>query len=163
MKNGKDIRKILFVCLGNICRSPAAEGVMKKMLCDVDAEEDFIIGSAGIGAWHAGELPDIRMRRCGACRGYCFNSHARQICREDFSRFDLIVAMDNDNVRALRPLARNDGERRKIVCMADFFTGNSHYTTVPDPYYGTERDFETALDLIEDGCQGLIKRIYDDV
>ena len=152
MKNGKDIRKILFVCLGNICRSPAAEGVMKKMLCDVDAEEDFIIGSA-----------DIRMRRCGACRGYCFNSHARQICREDFSRFDLIVAMDNDNVRALRPLARNDGERRKIVCMADFFTGNSHYTTVPDPYYGTERDFETALDLIEDGCRGLIKRIYDDV
>ena len=93
----------------------------------------------------------------------CFNSHARQICREDFSRFDLIVAMDNDNVRALRPLAHNDGERRKIVCMADFFTGNSHYTTVPDPYYGTERDFETALDLIEDGCRGLIKRIYDDV
>ena len=71
--------------------------------------------------------------------------------------------MDNDNVRALRPLAHNDGERRKIVCMADFFTGNSHYTTVPDPYYGTERDFETALDLIEDGCRGLIKRIYDDV
>lgn len=156
MKEKSDIRKILFVCLGNICRSPAAEGVMKKMLGGHTGGEGFVVDSAGIGPWHAGELPDSRMRRCGAGRGYCFDSVARQVCRADFSRFDMIVAMDNDNVKALRLLARNDMERRKIVCLSDFFIENRNYTTVPDPYYGTERDFETALTLIEDGCRGLL-------
>lgn len=156
MRQPCDIRKILFVCLGNICRSPAAEGVMKKMLAGRSGgTEDFTIDSAGIGPWHAGELPDSRMRRCGARRGYDFSTRARQICRDDFARFDLIVAMDNDNVRALCALARDNAEREKIVCLADFFTENRRHTTVPDPYYGTERDFETALTLIEDGCRGL--------
>ena len=157
MRGQGDIRRILFICLGNICRSPAAQGVMNKMLADSPGgAEDFVIDSAGIGPWHAGELPDSRMRKCGARRGYDFSTRARQICREDFARFALVVAMDNDNVRALHALTRNSEDREKIVCLADFFTENRRYTTVPDPYYGTERDFETALTLIEDGCRGLI-------
>ena len=84
-------KKILFVCLGNICRSPAAEGIMKHIVKEEGREDDFFIDSAGIGPWHVGELPDSRMRRHGAAHGYNFNSRARQICRQDFKAFDLIV------------------------------------------------------------------------
>lgn len=155
LKNKEKI-KILFVCLGNICRSPAAEGVMKKMLAEAGMDAGVLVDSAGIGPWHVGELPDSRMRRCGARRGYSFDTRARQVCRDDFSRFDIIVAMDNDNVRALKSLARNSEEEAKIVSMSDFLTAHKRYASVPDPYYGTERDFELALDLIEDGCRGLM-------
>ena len=84
-------KKILFVCLGNICRSPAAEGIMKHIVKEEGREDDFFIDSAGIGPWHVGELPDSRMRRHGAAHGYNFNSRARQISRKDFNDFDLIV------------------------------------------------------------------------
>jgi len=150
--------RILFVCLGNICRSPAAEGVMRKMLAEAGMD-DVHVDSAGIGAWHVGELPDSRMRRCGARRGYKFDSRARQVCRDDFRRFDFVVAMDGDNMRALRALARNDKERGKIVCMSEFLTAHRQYEYVPDPYYGTDRDFDLALDLIEDGCRGLLEQL----
>lgn len=149
--------KILFVCLGNICRSPAAEGVMKSMLRENGT--DIFVDSAGIGPWHVGELPDRRMRECGARRGYIFNSRARQVCKDDFKLFDIIVAMDNDNVRALKSIARGNDEERKIVCMSEFLTTHRQYNTVPDPYYGTESDFDLALDLIEDGCRGLLKQL----
>lgn len=153
--------KILFVCLGNICRSPAAEGVMKKMLAGAGMGDRVSADSAGIGPWHVGELPDSRMRRCGAQRGYAFDSRARQVCKDDFKRFDIIVAMDDDNVRALKAMAGGEEEVRKIARMADFMSPDCRYATVPDPYYGTERDFNLALDLIEDGCRGLIEWIKE--
>ena len=159
MKENMDKRKILFVCLGNICRSPAAEGVMKKLLEERAGGTDIVVDSAGIGPWHAGQLPDSRMRRCGARLGYRFDSIARQVGHEDFTRFDIIVAMDGDNVKALRALARSEAERRKIVCLSDFFIENRHCATVPDPYYGPDSDFKTALTLIEDGCRGLLEEI----
>ena len=154
---------ILFVCLGNICRSPAAEAVMKKKLEDrwplcAGVEVD----SAGIGSWHEGQLPDRRMRRHGAARGYDVGSVARQVKAEDFARFDYIFGMDHDNMADLRRLARTEEERSKVMCAADFMARHPQYDTVPDPYYGGGDAFELALDLIEDACDGIINRLFAD-
>ncbi len=152
--------KILFVCLGNICRSPAAEGVMKALVSSAANDLSIEVDSAGIGGWHVGELPDSRMRRCGARRGYDFSSRARQVQPSDFDRFDYLFAMDSDNVRALKHIARSDADRRKIVCMADFFTTHRNsYHLVPDPYYGNEDDFDLALNLIEEGCEEILRQL----
>lgn len=132
---------------------------MKSMLRENGIDKEIFVDSAGIGPWHVGELPDRRMRECGTRRGYIFNSRARQVCKDDFKLFDIIVAMDNDNVRALKSIARSNDKERKIVCMSEFLTTHRQYTTVPDPYYGTESDFDLALDLIEDGCRGLLKKL----
>ncbi|MEE1092588.1 MAG: low molecular weight protein-tyrosine-phosphatase [Prevotella sp.] len=145
-------KALLFVCLGNICRSPAAESVMKSM---TEGNDNYIIDSAAIGPWHVGELPDSRMRRLGTRRGYKFESRARQVERADFNHYDYIIAMDNDNIKALNALARNDSDREKIICLASFLTKHPGFSTIPDPYYGGEKDFELALDLIEDACEGL--------
>ena len=99
MKQGK--HTVLFICLGNICRSPAAEGIMKSLVEKAGLSDEFEIDSAGIGSWHVGQLPDSRMRKCGAEHGYRFDSHARQFQRSDFKRFDTIVVMDNENYRAM--------------------------------------------------------------
>ena len=151
----KDDRiSILFVCLGNICRSPAAEAIMRKKLEDA-GNADIIIDSAGIGSWHEGQLPDRRMREHGARRGYDISSRARQIKTADFARFDYIFGMDHENMADLKRLAHNDEERRKVLCTADFMTHHADYDTVPDPYYGGADGFELALDLIEDACDGI--------
>lgn len=152
--------RILFVCLGNICRSPMAEAVMDKMLAASGLNGRFSSDSAGIGGWHIGTLPDVRMRRCAAAHGYSLTHRARQFDpASDFSSSYLIVAMDADNRRDLLSMARIDADREKVVMMADFFSPSVSYTSVPDPYYGDEEDFETALSLIEEGCRGLISRL----
>jgi len=154
------MEKLLFVCLGNICRSPAAEAIMKHKLKEFWPDgDDVVVDSAGIGSWHEGQLPDHRMRRHGARRGYDISSRARQIRQADFSRFDWIIGMDEQNMTDLRRLARTDADRQKLLCAADYMTKHPAYTTVPDPYYGGDRDFEIALDLIEDACDGLIERL----
>lgn len=151
---------ILFICLGNICRSPAAEAVMRKKLDDIWPNGSNIkVDSAGIGSWHEGQLPDYRMRRTGKRHGYDISSRARQIKQADFSRFTYIIGMDYENISDLNSLARTDEERKKILCAADFMTHHPAYHTVPDPYYGDEKDFELALELIEDACDGIIKKI----
>lgn len=127
---------VLFICLGNICRSPAAEGIMKAKVEEKGLASQFYIDSAAIGPWHVGQLPDSRMRRCGAAHGYCFDSHARQFDKSDFAKFDYIVVMDNDNYRAITRMA-----------------------SVPDPYYGDESDFELVITLLEDALEGLIEEI----
>ena len=162
MERKKDSSKkyILFVCLGNICRSPAAEGIMKKMVCDDDElRGKVVVDSAGIGNWHVGQLPDKRMREHAQARGYELTSRARQVRVEDFSRFDYIFAMDEQNVFDLDKLARNVDDRNKIHCLADYLTVHSNYATVPDPYYGSGNDFDVALDLIEDACAELVRRL----
>ena len=148
--------KILFVCLGNICRSPAADGVMRKLVGQ-QGMDNFVIDSAGIGSWHVGDLPDHRMRQCGQKRGYTFDHHARQVRSTDFQDFDLIAGMDEMNIRDLKDLAPDADALEKIVCLANFMTEHKGQKTIPDPYYGDEKDFEFALDLIEDACQGLLK------
>lgn len=153
--------KILFVCLGNICRSPAAEAIMKLKLDEaVPFSDDYFVDSAGIGSWHEGQLPDRRMREHGARRGYDISSRARQIKPADFARFDYIFGMDHENMADLRRIARNDAERAKVLCAADFMTRHPGYDTVPDPYYGGPEGFELALDLIEDACDGIISRMF---
>lgn len=157
MKQGK--HTVLFICLGNICRSPAAEGIMKSLVEKAGLSDEFEIDSAGIGSWHVGQLPDSRMRKCGAEHGYRFDSHARQFQRSDFQRFDTIVAMDNENYRAITSMASSQADKDKVVRMADFLTSHREYTTVPDPYYGDYSDFELVITLLEDACQGLLDEL----
>ena len=159
MKSGK--HTVLFICLGNICRSPAAEGIMKSLVEKEGMSEDFFIDSAAIGSWHIGQLPDSRMRKCGAEHGYRFDSHARQFQKSDFQRFDLIVVMDNENYRAITSMASSQADKDKVVRIADYLTHHREYTTVPDPYYGDYSDFELVIELLEDACQGLLDSIKE--
>lgn len=159
MKKGK--HSILFICLGNICRSPAAEGIMKALVKKAGREDEFYIDSAAIGPWHIGQLPDARMRRCGAKHGYQFDSHARQFSAQDFDRFDLIVVMDEDNYKAISRQARTEEDKAKIIRIADYLSAAhcQHYSTVPDPYYGNEEDFELVITLLEDALARLLENI----
>jgi protein-tyrosine phosphatase len=152
--------KLLFICLGNICRSPAANAIMQRYVDEAGLSDKFVIDSAGIGPWHVGQLPDKRMREHGARRGYRIDHIARQFdATRDFDRFDYIVVMDEDNYRNITRQAHNDDDRKKVIRMADYFIKYKGRTSVPDPYYGDGEDFELALDLIEDGCKGLLARL----
>lgn len=155
-----DKTKILFICLGNICRSPAADAIMQQVVDKAGLTDRFYIDSAGIGPWHVGQLPDRRMRQHGAKRGYKIDHIARQFnAKRDFDNFDYIVVMDDDNYNNICRQARNDGERKKVIRMADYFVKYKGKTSVPDPYYGGDADFELALDLIEDGCNGILNTL----
>ena len=131
-----------------------------KHIVDREGREDgFYIDSAGIGGWHVGELPDSRMRRRGAARGYDFCSRARQFSVDDFSRFDLILVMDNENYFEITRRAQNEADKQKVVMLADYMTNHDGQRYIPDPYYGDDRDFDFALDLIEDACEGLFAEL----
>jgi len=149
--------RILFVCLGNICRSPAAEGILKQLAEKHHRSDRLFVDSAGIGAWHIGQLPDPRMRKHGSLRGYDFNSRARQIKQADFDRFDMIIVMDHNNYDDVCSLARNEDDSSKVHMMSEYLQRYKGRATVPDPYYGGDAEFELALDLLEDGCEGLLK------
>ncbi|MGL5682104.1 MAG: low molecular weight protein-tyrosine-phosphatase [Marinifilaceae bacterium] len=152
--------KLLFVCLGNICRSPSAEGIMRQLVEDKGCAEAFDIDSAGTYGGHAGALPDERMRRHASKRGYVLDSRSRQFYPSaDFERFDLIICMDNENVHNIMRLAETDEERAKVVKMTDFCSHYKHYTEVPDPYYGGAAGFELVLDLLEDATEGLYEHL----
>ena len=152
--------RLLFICLGNICRSPAANAIMQKYVDESGLSNRFEIDSAGIGPWHVGQLPDKRMREHGARRGYRIDHIARQFdAAKDFDRFDYIVVMDEDNYRNITRQAQNEEDRKKVIRMADYFIKYKGRTSVPDPYYGDGEDFELALDLIEDGCKGLLAHL----
>lgn len=155
-----DKTKILFICLGNICRSPAANAIMQKYVDMAGLTDRFYIDSAGIGSWHVGQLPDKRMRQHGAKRGYNINHIARQFDdKHDFNDFDYIVVMDDENYKNICWQAHNDTERNKVIRMADYLIKYKGRHDVPDPYYGGDKDFELALDLIEDGCRGILDSI----
>lgn len=152
-------KRILFVCLGNICRSPGAEAVLKKMAADRNLTIPLGIDSAGTGGWHTGEPADERMQEHALRRGYALTHLARKFNPDvDFDRFDLIIGMDDENIRRLKSLARNENDRKKIRRMTDFSRLFS-YTSVPDPYYGGEEGFELVLDLLEDACEGLLDKL----
>lgn len=149
-------KRVLFVCLGNICRSPAAQAVMERLVDDGEMSELFMIDSAGIGSWHTGQLPDRRMREHAQRRGYELTHRARQVRSGDFERFDYIVGMDEENMHDLRRLAPSHDAAKRVISLPDFLRHHPGQATVPDPYYGGPRDFELALDLIEDACDGLL-------
>lgn len=153
---GKDKVRILFVCLGNICRSPAAEGVFRSMVEEKGLDSHLEIDSAGLYGGHAGQQPDSRMRVHAFQRGYSLIHRSRPVKTSDFDDFDLIVAMDDSNYSRLRRLAPTlDGER-KVVKMIDFVKGYPQFDCVPDPYYEGAEGFEIVLDLLEDGCRNLL-------
>lgn len=152
-------QRLLFICLGNICRSPAADGIMHHLVEARGLADDFYIDSAGIGSWHVGQLPDYRMRRCGERHGYVFDHRARQFSAADFDRFDLIAVMDHENFHDVARQARSAADRRKIIRMSDYLRHHPGQQTVPDPYYGDERDFEFAVELLEDACEGLLDEL----
>lgn len=150
---------VLFVCLGNICRSPAAHAVMQQMVDQAGLADVIRIDSAGIGDWHEGQLPDHRMRRHGQRRGYNLAHRARQIRVADFDRQDIIVVMDEGNWRDVSALARSEADMSRVVRMSDYLPDGCGHHAVPDPYYGSDADFELALDLIEQGCHNLLDDI----
>lgn len=148
--------KVLFVCLGNICRSPAAEGMMRRLVERKGLANRFELDSAGFYGGHAGDLPDRRMRVHARQRGLELTHISRQITRADFDRFDWIVAMDDANYDDLRRLAATPEELRKLLKMASFLRFHSHHDYIPDPYYEGSEGFELVLDLLDDACEGLL-------
>ena len=153
-------QKLLFVCLGNICRSPAAEGVFLHLLNERGLSDRFVVDSAGTGGWHTGNPADRRMQAAAARRGIQLPSRARQISLDDLSDFDLVLTMDDANLTAVQGLAREAGRRatatvRPMLSYAQSFSE----TEVPDPYYGGEAGFEHVLDLLEDACSNLLDEL----
>ncbi|MFM7341563.1 MAG: low molecular weight protein-tyrosine-phosphatase [Betaproteobacteria bacterium] len=147
---------LLFVCMGNICRSPTAEGVMRHRLQQQGLAQHFAVDSAGTHNHHPGKPPDARTQKHAALRGYDLSDlRARQIVEADFERFDLILTMDWDN-QALTEALCPPAYVRKVRRLAEFFQRHSE-TVVPDPYYGGPDDFERVLDLVEDGVDGLMR------
>jgi protein-tyrosine phosphatase len=149
--------RVLFVCLGNICRSPTAEGVL-RWLCAAEAPALAIeIDSAGIGDYHLGKAPDPRTQRAAASRGIDLGSlRARQVERADFTRFDLILAMDRRNLSALRAM-QPSGSRAQIALFLEF--AGQPGADVPDPYTGGAADFERVLDLVIPACRRVLARL----
>ncbi len=155
-------KSILFVCLGNICRSPMAEEIMRTLLNDNNLNDSIEIDSAGILSVHQGELPDRRMREHAFTRGYRLTHRSRPVKGADFDRFDLIIGMDDNNIDALERLAPTLEAKEKIQRMADFFTNKVQYDYVPDPYYGGSEGFNLVIDLLEDGCKNLLKNFKNE-
>ncbi len=153
--------RILFVCMGNICRSPTAEGVMRAQLRQARLDDEIEVDSAGTGGWHAGEPPDERATAAAHRRGILVEGAARQVRPSDFDDFDLLVAMDRRNLGDLRTLAPDDEAREKVRLLRDFdpATAGAPDVDVPDPYYGGERGFEDVLDMVEASCRGLIAEL----
>ena len=154
--------KILFVCLGNICRSPAAEGVFKHMLRQRGITGSFEVDSAGTYSGHAGELPDPRMRSHAARRGYLLEHRSRPVRPDDFEKFDLILGMDDRNIDALKEKAPDVETERKIGRMTDYCRVKV-VDYVPDPYYGGAQGFENVLDILEDACGGLLDSLTQEL
>ena len=150
--------RLLFVCLGNICRSPSAEAVMKRLVKDAGLGDRIEIDSAGIAGYHEGDRADSRMRAHAARRGYVLDSISRPVRQWDFHDFDLIIGMDNRNIDDLKEKAPDLVTEQKIHQMMEYST-NGLYDYVPDPYYSGAEGFELVLDLLEDTCRGLLARV----
>ncbi len=150
--------RILFVCMGNICRSPTAEAVFRTLATERGLEHLVEIDSAGTHAYHVGETPDPRAQRAAAKRGVSMEDlRARRVEVADFERFDLILAMDEDNLRILEDLCP-DEHRHKLRLFLDFAV-DVEVREVPDPYYGGQKGFEYVLDLVEKAAEGLLEEI----
>jgi protein-tyrosine phosphatase len=157
--DNKKITRILFVCLGNICRSPAAEAMMRQLVERSGLADIIDIDSAGTYGGHSGERSDPRMRRAAAARGIEMTHLARQVREEDFERFDMVIAMDDNNYDALFRLAPDRAAQSKIFRFREFLTNHPEWSYIPDPYYEGHEGFELVLDLLEDGCATILERL----
>ena len=154
-----DKTRILFVCLGNICRSPAANGVMEQMVAQQGLQDKFLIDSAGTYGGHAGELPDPRMRVAASRRGYNLTHRSRKFREQDYHDFDMIVVMDDSNYENVARLAPERKYLDKVYRFVEFSKNHPDWNYVPDPYYEGHEGFELVLDILEDGCVELINRM----
>lgn len=148
--------RICFVCSGNICRSPTAEGVLKKLVAEAGLAHAFHVESAGIGSWHVGERPDPRTIRAAEARGYRLESRAQHWKARDFDRFDYVVAMDRTHVLALARLADTEAIKAKISLARDHVIGGPRDEDVPDPYYGELEGFDEVVDICLEACTALL-------
>lgn len=151
--------KLLFVCLGNICRSPSAENIMNHLIAQRGLEDQIECDSAGTSAYHIGSAPDRRMAAAAAKQGIKLQGRARQFKQEDFEAFDLILAMDKDNYRNILYLDQENQYKDKVRLMCDFCTRHPNISEVPDPYYGGPEGFNQVIDLLMDGCEGLLDQL----
>lgn len=148
--------RVCFVCLGNICRSPTAEGVMRHLVTQAGLAEAWVLDSAGTGGWHKGEPPDPRAVTAAAARGIVVEGRARRFEPADFDRFDLVLAMDRENRANLLRLCRDAGDVAKVRLLRDHDPAAAPESDVPDPYYGGPDGFVEILDQIEAACRGLL-------
>ena len=152
--------KVLFVCMGNICRSPTAEGVFRHKVSEAGLEDQVHIDSAGTIAYHEGHPPDPRAQKAALKRGIDLSSQrARRVSGEDFEEFDLVIAMDSDNHYELEMICPPGYEDRLHMFLK--FAQNTRETEVPEPYYGGSGGFETVLDMIEDAAEGLLQHLQE--
>ena len=149
------MKRILFVCLGNICRSAAAEEIMRNRVVHAGLEKEIDLDYAGLSSYHQGDPADSRMRAHAARRGYRITHLSRPVGYHDFFDFDMLIGMDDSNLSGLRDLAPGLPEEQKIYRMTDFCR-RIPADHVPDPYYGGDSGFETVLDILEDACDGLL-------
>lgn len=158
---------VLFVCMGNICRSPTAEGVFVRKVHEAGLQQRIRIDSAGTHAYHIGNPPDERMQRAALRRGYDLSAlRARKVEAHDFTRFDYVLAMDEDNLailQRLRTQTGTDSEPAQLGLMMDFAADQGYAHEVPDPYYGGESGFERVLDMLEAATEGLLQQIVRDL
>ncbi len=151
--------KVLFVCLGNICRSVSAEAVFTHLVKNAELSDQIQCDSAGTAGYHAGEPADTRMVLHARKRGYKITSISRQIILDDFNKFDFIIGMDDSNVADLKEIAPNQDAMNKISKITDY--GTDFNTSVPDPYYGGADSFELVLDILENSCIGLLAMLKE--
>lgn len=151
--------KILFVCLGNICRSPAAEASFQLLIEQNGLSDKFEIDSAGTGSWHIGDLPDSRMRKMALSKGIEMKHKARQIKKKDLTYYDLILAMDTQNYYDITRIANNQVEKKKIMMFRKFDDSVEGEADVPDPYYGGIQNFENVWNIVSRTNKGLLEWI----
>jgi protein-tyrosine phosphatase len=154
--------RLLFVCLGNICRSPAAENLMRHLLAQKGLADQVLCDSAGTSSYHIGASPDRRMTSAAKAKGMMMTGNARQFTRQDFEDFDLILAMDRANYRDILALDPQGQYRHKVKLMVDYAQYHRD-REVPDPYYGGEEGFNYVLELLEDACSGLLAEIQPQI
>jgi protein-tyrosine phosphatase len=151
--------RICFVCLGNICRSPTAEGIMRRAVREAGLEGKIAVASAGTGDWHVGDAADARSRETAARRGVILDGTAKQFLRADFGRFDHVLAMDAENLRVLARLAPDETARKKVRLFRDVDPESPRGAAVPDPYYGGAGGFDEVFDICERACRALLAEL----
>ena len=149
---------VLFVCLGNICRSPAGAAILDHLVTERGLQNTIQVDSCGMGDWHVGHSPDNRMQKSAQLRGFVLSGRAKVFQREFFDRFDYILAVDHEVLKALHDLAETTEQRAKIHLVTAFSTSFPN-KEVPDPFYGHDGAFEHVLDILEDSCEGLLETL----